>query len=207
MVFFYTEEKPIAKSQQTMLTSDSSSSTSSSLLPSSANVARSTGTDVVVRESTDEGKSQILRFLIKNSLAFNVVDDDTWRGLAFGKFRTWSSTSMKSFLLKQASGLRAKFQKEILPTCPGISVTVDDWSDRSLVPWMGITVTTISLDFELRLWSPGMQLIEGEANASNLLSWLSFQLRRLDIKLSHLSSVCTDNASNIFLRQHLSMQT
>jgi hypothetical protein len=62
---------------------------------------------------------------------------------------------------------------------------------------MGITVTTISLDFEQRLWSPGMQLIEGEANASNLLSWLSFQLRRLDIKLSHLSSVSTDNASNI----------
>ena len=84
-----------------------------------------------------------------------------------------------------------------MPTCPGISVTVDDWSDRSLVPWMGIMVTTVSLDFELRLWSPGMQLIEGEANASNLLSWLSFQLRRLDIKLSHLSSVSTDNASNI----------
>jgi len=92
----YTEEKPIAKSQQTLLTSSSSSS-SSSLLLSSANVARSTGTDVVVRESTDERKSLILRFLIKNSLAFNVVDDDTWRGLAFGKFRTWSSTFRNLF--------------------------------------------------------------------------------------------------------------
>jgi hypothetical protein len=88
---------------------------------------------------------------------------------------------MREFLFKQASSLRSKFQQDLLPNCPGVAISVDDWSSHSFNLWMRITVTTVNLDFELTLWSPGMHFIEKEATGANLLQWLSHQLQLMGI--------------------------
>ena len=104
---------------------------------------------------------------------------------------------MKTFLKDEAERLRHQFLDSILPNVPGISVAVDEWSDRQLIPWMGITVTTVDYNFEFKIFSPGMQYISDNPTGNNLHIWLLQQLDRFNIKPMDVSSICTDNASNI----------
>ncbi len=136
----------------------------------------------------------MLRNLVQSRTAFNKVDRSSWKAMFQ---RSWSSTAMKEFPFKQASSLRSKFWEDLFLNCPGVAFTVDEGSSRSFNPLMGITVSTVNFDFELTLWSPGMHLIEEEATCANLLQWLSHQLHRIGIQSCDVSSIYTDNASNI----------
>ena len=126
-----------------------------------------------------------------------MVDTTSWQDVTANKIDTWSSTSMKTFLKDEAERLRHQFLDSILPNVPGISVAVDEWSDRQLIPWMGITVTTVDYNFEFKIFSPGMQYISDNPTGNNLQIWLLQQLDRFNIKPMDVSSICTDNASNI----------
>ena len=148
-------------------------------------------------ESSSEGKAAILRFLVQNNLSFNILDSPTWNAMTQGKLDTWNASAIKLFLRKEALSQRNQFKNDILPRAPGISVTVDEWSDVQMIPWMGVTVTVVDLDFNFSMHCPGMQLIDEAPTAENLLRWLKSQLLRMGIHTEDLANICMDNASNI----------
>lgn len=152
---------------------------------------------VRVTVSASEGKGNLLRYLIENNLAFNILDTQSWQELTKGRLNTWSSTTMKTFLLEESKRQRSEFRDKIRSSVPGVSLTVDEWTDRQSIPWMGIVINTVDLDFELKLHSPGMQFIDEATTAENLLKWLREQLSRMGLQTSDIASICTDNAFNI----------
>ena len=78
-----------------------------------------------------EGKLLLLRCIIQNAWAFNHMDSDSWIALSSYYSRpAWCSTTMKSFVVQRATQLRQEFVNKVLPFAPGVSVTVDEWSDR-----------------------------------------------------------------------------
>ena len=154
--------------------------------------------DYSERKDANTAKLYDVRFLIQNSLAFNHFDSSTWiAACKYNQRPTYSSTTMKRFVLQYANELRNEFRNEVLAVAPGVSVSVDEWSDRQRLPWMGITITVVDLDFNLRVYSPGMQLIDGPATSENLLMWLKAQLDRMGISTAEVSSICNDNAASI----------
>jgi len=145
----------------------------------------------------DDTKLRQLRLLVQNNLAFTIFDSSTWQELTRDRLDSWSSTSMKEFLRRQAISLRQEFIDKTLPRVPGISIVIDEWSDRQMIPWLGITICTMDVDFNFKLFSPGMQIINDSPTGANILNWLEIQLRRMNIEIVNLASVCTDNASNV----------
>jgi hypothetical protein len=150
--------------------------------------------DVVPQEA---GKRALLNFMISTRQPFHMLDNPMWGDFAdLYKVPSCSPKTMKTFLLQCTAQLRADFFA-LRTKCPGISVAVDEWSDRMLLPWMGIVVTTVDLDFNMLEHSPGMLCLDDSATSENLLKWLQEQLARLGILTNDLASVCNDNAANI----------
>ena len=54
---------------------------------------------------------------------------------------------------------------------------------------MGMTVTVVDLNFNFRLFSPGIKEITTSASAPNLRDWIEQQLKRLFITTDMVSSV------------------
>jgi hypothetical protein len=125
------------------------------------------------------------------------LESPTWHELTARKLDTYSASTIKSFLRKEAINQRTTFKQHTLPIAPGVAAVVDEWSDLQMIPWMGIVVAVVDLDFNFSLHSPGMQLVDQAPSAENLLLWFIAQISRLGICCEDLSNVCMDNASNI----------
>ena len=152
----------------------------------------------VHRQTKVDQQTSLLDFMISTRQALNMLDNPSW--LAFTdshRIQTWSPKTMTQFLLRRAIDMREAFAGEGVRHCPGISACVDEWSDRTWMPWMGITILTVDLNFTMEERSPGMQFISDTADAANLLAWFTQQIGRMGIQCDDVASVCTDNAANI----------
>jgi hypothetical protein len=142
-------------------------------------------------------KQGVLDYLIASQSAFNVLTYPQWQHLmGLGKLASCCPKTMTRFMLESSAQLRLDFKK-VLVRCPGVSVAVDEWSDRALMPWMGIVINTVDLDFNMLEHCPGLQSLDQAATSTNLLRWFQQQLARMSILTKNLASVCTDNAANI----------
>ena len=147
----------------------------------------------------DDSKMIQLRYAICCGIPFSSFDNKFFRDFASQGIGVphIGATALKTFMDATARQLRQNFASSLLPNAPGVSVTVDEWSDIQLIPWMGMTITTVDLNFDLRLHSPGMRCIDDVASAENIIRWLLEQLARMGIEPEDVASICCDNAANM----------
>jgi hypothetical protein len=147
--------------------------------------------------STEDMRTLQLNMMISGRLSFEFMDNPDWQKFATAaRFPSWSGKTFKRDLVTRADQLRSAFV-EVLRRCPGVSLCVDEWSDRMMLPYMGLVVFTVDLEFNMAEHSPGLKFIEDAATAETLLDWVKEQLQRFNIRLEDLSSATTDNAANI----------
>ena len=104
---------------------------------------------------------------------------------------------MEVCLAQQAHERKRNLPVKLL-AAPGIAVvSLDEWSDLALLPWLGITIAVVDPDFTLLTYTPGIQCIGDAARGPDLLRWVEDQLLRLCVDVHHVSSVCTNNAANV----------
>ena len=91
-------------------------------------------------------KSTSVDMIIENNLAFNFLDSQSY--IAHVKslnpaVEICCGSAIKNFVQTNAIVLRNHFKDEILPDCPGLFACVEEWSDITMIPWMGIVIMVV----------------------------------------------------------------
>ncbi|EXX50781.1 hypothetical protein RirG_267610 [Rhizophagus irregularis DAOM 197198w] len=144
-------------------------------------------------------RKRTVRWVIINDQPFNVIENEEFKDMISfirpGIYIPCANT-LRRDLTENFKNAKERFRQELQETPGRLSFTVDAWTSKNQIPFLGISVHWINENWELKCTTLDFCILSGPHTGINLSSKFLESLEDFGIATKILAVAC-DNASNM----------
>ncbi|CAB4485121.1 unnamed protein product [Rhizophagus irregularis] len=144
-------------------------------------------------------RKRTVRWVVINDQPFNVIENEEFKDMISfirpGIYIPCANT-LRRDLTENFKNAKERFRQELQETPGRLSFTVDAWTSKNQIPFLGISVHWINENWELKCTTLDFCILSGPHTGINLSSKFLESLEDFGIATKILAVAC-DNASNM----------